>query len=743
MKNNGREEYSRLHIYFYIILTMSITFILFDKSVARNQDNKMPKFQEIGDLANIVLENEILRASFNKETGKFIGLINKQTGWRIQRRSELGKSFSMLIPLPNRRNNNVFGGEQKPIEVKIDSTNNQLIILWQNLKSEHGGVLDIDFKGIIELSDEGLVFHAEIHNRSLYVIETVNWPYIGDLSKPLNADKLEKMTIAYNGMKRSMLSPQFRNTVGYWGVDYPQQMAFTPNEPFVLINSGNEGLYTGYHDLTAEHLVMFRFELKPGTLGTFGDAYIPKEDEISGTPVHIEFSCIHFPFCNPSETTKLNPIVLKPYVGTWHKGADCYKEWRKSWYTPPPTPTWVKNIHSWQQIHINSPEDELRCNYADLVEYGQDCVKHGVEAIQLTGWTLGGQDRGNPSHDIESRLGTWQDLQEAIEQIQKMGIKVVLFSKFTFADRSQDWFRDDLIYYTMKDPYGDYFSSYGWRYQTPTQLANINTRILIPLCILSRNYRNIACCEFYKIIALGADGTLYDQNQSHHGAYYCFDAKHNHHIPANVHAGDLLLAREFRSIIEKSAPNFLLAGENSYYLENQYYSLNYFRIQLDHIPFRRYLAPDIEMMIAVTGYNNRNKINQALMFRYIISYEPRYFKGRLDEFPLTINYGKKVDALRRKYSDYLWNAEFRHTLRAEVTTDGKKYGNYSVFISNETQKRAIVVANFSYLHNVPIKVELEGSSPTYVVVTPENPSIYKSDGTYILPPLSVVAFLEK
>ena len=40
-------------------------------------------------------------------------------------------------------------------------------------------------------------------------------------------------------------------------------------------------------------------------------------------------------------------------------------------------------------------------------------------------------------------------------------------------------------------------------------------------------------------------------------------------------------------------------------------------------------------MTAVTGFNDRNMINQCLMYRYIISYEPYNFKGRLDDYPLT------------------------------------------------------------------------------------------------------------
>ena len=76
------------------------------------------------------------------------------------------------------------------------------------------------------------------------------------------------------------------------------------------------------------------------------------------------------------------------------------------------------------------------------------------------------------------------------------------------------------------------------------------------------------------------------------------------------------------------------------------------------------------MIIAVTGFNDRDMINRALKDRYIISYEPFNFKGNLSDFPLTLDYGKKVDALRRE-SAFFWDAEFRDTREASVTRNDK------------------------------------------------------------------------
>ena len=59
------------------------------------------------------LENDLVSADFNSENGALISYRNKLTGWDVIKRSELGQSFQMLIPLPERRYNNAYGINQK------------------------------------------------------------------------------------------------------------------------------------------------------------------------------------------------------------------------------------------------------------------------------------------------------------------------------------------------------------------------------------------------------------------------------------------------------------------------------------------------------------------------------------------------------------------------------------------------------------------------------------------------------
>ena len=694
---------------------------------------------------DIVMENRLIKVVFNKDNGAIKQFTSKITGWEIERRPELELSFSMSVPLPNQRFNPVFGNNQKLVDVKLSEEGKTITFIWENLKSENGGILNISFKATVQLTENGLVFSAEIDNQCEYVVETIRWPLFGDLSIPNNSEQFSQMGINYGGMKKFELYPKFQNEPGYFAVDNPSNWMKSPATPFVLLGNEEEGLYIGYHDTTARDLLQFKTELKPGYVSyeLWDTGVNPKTDTIAGQPVRYEFTTAHFAFVNPGEKVKLQPIIMQPFKGSWHKGADIYKAWRSTWFKAPLSPNWLNEVHSWQQIHMNNPEDDIRYRYSDLLDIGRECAAHGVKAIQVTGWTKGGQDGENPSHNIDPRLGTWEELKNIISEVQKLGVKIILFTKFTWADRSSDWYQSELYKYTTKDPFGDSHYHNGYAYQTDVQLAEINTHRFSPMCHLSSEWRSIADEEFKKTIFLGADGMLFDENQHHGGTHYCFDKSHGHKVPAHIFAGDELLAKGFEKIKHKMNPDYIFAGEGNYDLEFRQYQLSYFRVDLDHIPIHRYVAPEEEMMIAVSGYNDRNMVNTALLNRYIISYEPRNFKGRLSEFPMTLAYGQKVDSLRNRYKSYIWDGEFNHTVGAKVLVGGGAYKNYSVFADKNTGKRAVVIINFNYDKSIEVKVSINGDHTQLFSASPEEPKAVKFVRKQSIPPNSAIIVFEK
>ena len=208
-------------------------------------------------------------------------------------------------------------------------------------------------------------------------------------------------------------------------------------------------------------------------------------------------------------------------------------------------------------------------------------------------------------------------------------------------------------------------------------------------------------------------------------------------------SGDLALGKIFQGLLQqRNRSNVLLSAEAPFDLQHQHYALSYFRIFAGHIPAERYADPFYPIMIAVTGFDDREMINRALLYRYIISYEPYNFKGNLNDFPLTIDYGKKVDALRYRYSDYLWRGEFCDSVGAKVDIGPDVPISYSVFLHSQRHLRAVVLVNDdqSAAHEVSVELPNAGS---FSCASPEFPELQPCGTIVSIPARSALVLLER
>jgi hypothetical protein len=105
---------------------------------------------------------------------------------------------------------------------------------------------------------------------------------------------------------------------------------------------------------------------------------------------------------------------------------------------------------------------------------------------------------------------------------------------------------------------------------------------------------------------------------------------------------------------------------------------------------------------------------------------------------LTLAYGKKVDALRRRYKAWLWDGEFRDTIGATVQADGIQ--RHSVFVTYKG-KRAVVVVNEESAKEIIAAVNLPNPA-SLAVVTPELPDTRPATGSLRIPPRSVAVLME-
>ncbi|RDV45204.1 hypothetical protein DOE76_08030 [Leifsonia sp. ku-ls] len=691
----------------------------------------------------LTLDDGRLRATFDPATGALTGLAGVG-GWDAVARPELGSAFRLLVPLEGRRNNIAEGTEQAP--PRVEHGERAVEFHWPRVVSRHGGPHEIAVRQRYELTDGRLIVRTAVDNRSDLIVENVYSPVLGDLRPPVPDGTLTAYRHDYGSGMAQPMWPHFQNSVGYHGVDVPTQLAQqwmagygTPAVPYTLIQSDGVGLYVGVEEPSAE-FVGWHAELWPGYADSL-EATVPLSDEIAGVPVRIRFSAVHLPYILPGEQRALVPLRLEFYEGDWHAGADVYARWRDGWFAPAPVPAWAREPHTWQQLQLNSPEDELRMPFSELVEVGREAAAAGVTAIQLVGFNEGGQDRDNPSHRPDERLGGFDALKQAIADIQALGVKVVLFAKFNWADRSRPDFATTWLPHAVKDPYGDYYLYPGYKYQTATQLFDVNTRRLVTMCFLSEAYLKECLRQFDTLVALGADGILYDECLHHLPSWFCFDETHGHRYGAPTYANDLELVRRFRERLG-DRPDFLFAGEAVYDWEFAAYGLSYHRSENPrHLPLHRYTAPDRQMMTAVTGFDDRNLVNQALLHRYVVSLEPHNFKGRLTDIPATVAYNRRMHELRVAARKWVWDGRFSDTVGATVTdAAGATVHPFTVFTA-EDGSRSVCVANYGDTA-VTWRVRIDGAAGPYRVRAVDDDAWVETDGEVALPPRSAAVVVE-
>lgn len=625
--------------------------------------------------------------------------------WPILDRPDLGESFRLLVPVSGRRANWARGSQQSDPDCEIGDS--RIAFVWKGIRDEHGLVHDIDVRTVIIAEASRIVFSIEVDNRSPNTVENVYFPDLGDVSAPPDSGVLRTFRYQYATARETDLRPRFTNFPGYFGVEHPtftdNQMMNGPQVPWILLRDENRGLYLGIDEPSSELITWFA-ELLPGYSDSIGST-VPDTATIGGHDVAVHVAAVHLPFLPPGERRTLTAVALSGFQGSWHAGVDQYTHRRAEWgMKPAPGPAWVREPHAWLQFQMNSPEGERRVRFSELPAIAAECANAGITAIQLVGWNEGGQDQNNPSHDPDEALGGPDGLRRAIQQCHRLGLRVVLFTKFTWADRATERFRRELIDQAVKDPYGDYYMHGGYRYQTVTQLMDINTKRLVPMCFGSERYLQICEEEFDKVVSLGADGMLFDEALHHGPALLCFDQDHGHRVPYPVYAAD----REFITRLRRRpgvGPDFLFAGEAPYDWMFEEYELGYHRSENPrHIPLSRYLQPDVQLMTAITGFDDRNMINQCLLYRYVMSFEPYNFKGRPTDAPDTISYGKRVAQLREELREWLWDATFVDSVGVVARrSDGSAHHPATGF-RHADGRLAAVVANYA---DEPARVSLD------------------------------------
>ncbi len=680
----------------------------------------------------IALHGKNISVSFSEENGALLNFSAVKTGWEFAGGGE-ALSFELGIPKDHFPGNTVKGFKTRPVSVKADE--NEIEIRWDGVTDEDGETLDIAFYAKVRVTDDGCEFSGEVENRSPYRIEHAAFPCFGKVNRPAGAEEMNLLFSAYSGAFDVPLYPSFTTMSGYWSTVNPVKFTMSPESAYMLIRTNDQGMCFSRHDACPDYQISYFSYLRPHMRDTHNGRYDNVFDKDGNAP-YVNLAAYHMLFLAPGGKKTLSTLSAEPYEGPWQAGLAPYKRYYDKAFSPAPVPEWAQEIRGWYQLQMASYGYGVRYRYRDLPEIGRELVKNGVTVLQLTGWTKEGMDGSLPSHDIDPRQGTYEELKDAIKQLEEMGVRVVLYCKFVFGDMRSEWYRKELYKHTSKDIYGVEHCFNGYAYDRPAMIMGANTHRLAIMCMNDKRWREICLNEVRKFIELGASGLLFDETFNHGGNEYCFDETHGHPVPAAEYVGDVMLAKEMRALAkEMGRKDFLLAGEALPALYRPHYDLSYFRFFGNTMADYRYVDSKYPMVCVARGLEDRSPLNFCLLFRCLISYEPMQFKGRIGEFPALLEYGHQIDALRKRYRDRLWEVEF---IPAEKNAPKHAAVLASEMKSTVSGLKTIVLANLTEQEQT---IENPYMANWYCA-SPGNPDLRPASETITLSPLSAVVLLE-
>ncbi len=276
-----------------------------------------------------------------------------------------------------------------------------------------------------------------------------------------------------------------------------------------LIDWGNDGLYFACHDETFE-MTAHVFELEKN----------------SSTNV----TMARYPFLKPGNRWHENRIVTAPFSGPWTVGAQKYRKWADSWFTPPRLPDHVVRSSGWQRIILHHQYGEYFFPYETLEQAYDDAAKAGIDTLFLFGWTAEGMDSGYPVYTPDPAQGGFESLKTNIRKVQAKGGKIILYYNGQLIDADTDYYRSgEGKQVSIKRADGTEHREFYNFSNTGTFLSTFGNKTFVVACPSCRSWIERLKRHIDFAVELGADSVFFDQLGL--ASYPCCDPSHGHPVP--------------------------------------------------------------------------------------------------------------------------------------------------------------------------------------------------------------------
>lgn len=462
------------------------------------------------------IENALYRIDIEPKHGTILQIRDKVGRLNLITEPRLADSFRILLPLPTMQANYLIGGEQEL--AALEKLPNGAKLHWAGpLKNAHGA-FDLSVTLWIEFLDDAIQFRCAVQNRSEHQVAEVWYPVLGGMTGLGKAGerKLTKVLVPhhYSQWTRDLFSTFGSGEClgvfgGEHGFIYPARMPM----PWASMYSAKRerGVYFACHDRVSRSKIL-RFGMVPGTAFGRVDGDWPTAKEAGGLPVGVTMSWAMLPYTKPGEDFQGPPVTLQCHAGDWREAAKLYRGWFDANFGV------VDSRHDWMRQQTASldlmfmlPEDNINLTYKKIPQWAKTALDRGIKSVLISGWQVGGHDRGYPFYEPEPRLGTWQELEAGIRACHELGVRVFFFVNVQPVDQTTEWYRKELHRYRTRDPWGQGHGKMAFGMGTLsarlglTHVPMVSTNPCLP------EVRRIFVQQMRKLAEIGADGVHIDK----------------------------------------------------------------------------------------------------------------------------------------------------------------------------------------------------------------------------------------
>lgn len=413
-----------------------------------------------------------------------------------------------------RKDLTVCSSEQTGI---VTGTENRIEICYPSLTAKDNKEYRIRLTVTVKSDGKLIEFFAAVENEDDVRIDEVQAPFI-DLAAVADTDRTKDTLYLPEGLG-SRIENVWKWTEGnhteYMSADYNEiWAAYTYPAPMSMawfgIESGGHFLYLGRHDETFRNYAM-----------SIGGA--PRN-----TDPRLILSNTHYPAAVKGERIECGHSFISLAEGGWKNGCNIYGKWaRDNWYHAPKVPEWIQNMTGWQRIIMKPQYGEIFFRYDDLPRLYREGAQYGLDTLMVFGWWKGGFDNGYPLYEPDEEMGGAQKLREAIDEIQSMGGRVILYNNGAIIDVAGDFYKETGHKISKKNIDNvEYHEFYGFS-NNGTLLRLFGYKTFVSACNATDEWKN-KLIENAKIkLSFHPDALFFDQ-MGGSNPLPCFDSTHKH-----------------------------------------------------------------------------------------------------------------------------------------------------------------------------------------------------------------------